>query len=107
MKILGLQRKAEKEMKRYEALYIEYKRGHFTKSRVDGKEFLTWLLSQVFKELEQDFFKRDKEGEIEYNKKGFPKVDWRKVVLSLPQIIGKIIVVWMGYQQFKGKNGIH
>ena len=51
----------------------------------------TYILEKLFKEIALDIFKHDKEGNLEYNDKGKPKINWIGVITSLASLIGKII----------------
>ena len=58
----------------------------------DGhKKPITYILEKLFQEISLDIFKHDKDGNLEYNENGKPKINWIGVITSLGSLVGKII----------------
>ncbi|MCA9366781.1 hypothetical protein KC887_00750 [Candidatus Kaiserbacteria bacterium] len=61
---------------------------------VDGeghKKPISYILEKVFEEISLQIFKRDRDGNLEFDDKGRAKIDWISVITGLARLVGKII----------------
>lgn len=56
-----------------------------------------YILEKLFQEIALQIYKRDKNGELEYDSKGNPKIDWLGIVTGLAKLVGKIIFLRRAY----------
>lgn len=78
--------KNEKRQSQFEAICEQI---DLTIARHEAVEYSKPIWQVLLEELDSrtQIFKRDKDGNIERTTKGFPKVDWLKIVANLPVII--------------------
>lgn len=77
--------------KKYEETYSEIMdRG--VAAADDGGSLLFAVIAEVIKRLDK-IWQRDKDGKIERNKNGLPKVNWVAVMLALGEIVGAVLAI--------------
>ena len=57
--------------------------------------FIGQFVHDLLSEIAFIVFKKDNDGNILYSDKGFPVVDWKKVLLNVGNILGKIVGVML------------
>ena len=57
--------------------------------------FIGQFVHDLLSEIAFIVFKKDNDGNILYSDKGFPLVDWKKVLLNIGKILGKIVGVML------------
>jgi len=81
-------KKAYEEAEKWEVLLdesalLQEKDGH--------KKPISYILEKLLEEIALQIYKRDRDGNLEHDGKGRPKIDWISIVTGLARLIGKII----------------
>lgn len=91
-------RKVYKEVRRLEETLEPTKNTVFT-NETDHKKAWSFIVEELFKELNLQIYKYDRDGKLEYDNKGRPKIDWLNVIFGAFKLVAKIIVLRNLFEQ--------
>lgn len=63
---------------------------------------LTYIIEELFKELELHIFQRDRDGNLKTDKDGRPKIAWISVITGAFKLVAKILFlrdIWRGVER--------
>lgn len=88
-------KKAYEEARKWEVLLDE---AALAQERDGHKKPSTYILEKLLEEIALQIYKRDRDGNLEYDGNGRPKIDWISIVTGLARLIGKIIFLRKIYE---------
>lgn len=81
-------------MLRYERQYeliLDHKEPLDYQQPIGDNRTLLSILEVLFKEVELSIYKHDKDGNVRFNDKGYPRINWIGVLWNLGKIIARVL----------------